>query len=396
MLSQNQLVWVGGTAAASVAVVGAVAGALYWTHPEFLWPSPPQPQVLASAPEPKAPSAPPAAPAAEPAAPAPAASPSGAEAASEATVSPQKPAFDAVNVEPTGEAVIAGRAAPSAKVELRDDGKTLAEATADASGEFVIIPPALTPGDHSLSLSSAAGAAAPETSKVVAVSVPEPPAKVASAAPAPAAPAPAAPVPSPPPTVTLRTLATPAPAVSRVAIRSVEADAAGGLIARGSAAPNATVRLYLNGSALADAKTQSDGRWSLTIKNGMSPGGYMIRADEINPGDASVVASADTPFDYPAPPGAAGTPAPKTPQATAAAPPNTGQPKAALSADAVVDSVQTKLVRPGHTLWALSQNFYGDPTRYPVIYEANKWEIHNPNLIYPGEVFVLPTFGPRP
>ena len=184
---------------------------------------------------------------------------------------------------------------------MRDDGKTVAEATADASGEFVIIPPALAPGDHSLSLAAGAGAAAPETSSAVAISVPQPEAKAASAATTLPATAAAAPAPSPPPALALRTLATPAPAVSRVAIRSVEADAAGGLIARGSAGPNATVRFYLNGSSVADAKTQSDGRWSLTIKNGMTPGGYMMRADEINPGDASVVASADTPFDYPAP-----------------------------------------------------------------------------------------------
>ena len=51
---------------------------------------------------------------------------------------------------------------------------------------------------------------------------------------------------------------------------------------------------------------------------------------------------------------------------------------------------------PGHTLWALSQNYYGDPTRYPIIYEANKSQIHNPNLIYPGQVFVVPKFEPKP
>ena len=65
-------------------------------------------------------------------------------------------------------------------------------------------------------------------------------------------------------------------------------------------------------------------------------------------------------------------------------------------ADPVIDSIQTKKVVSGHTLWALSQNYYGDPTRYPVIVEANKWVIHNPNLIYPGEVFVVPKFAPKP
>ena len=394
MLSQNTLVWAGGAAASTVVVVGAVAGVLYWTHPDFLWPTPAAPQIVASAPEPKPPVILPAAPAVEPPAPAATASPSGGEAA----ISPLKPAFDAVNVEPTGEAVIAGRAAPNAKVELRDDGKTVAVATADASGEFVIIPPALAPGDHSLSLATDAGASAPETSRVVAVSVPQPEAKAAAAAtPAPAtaaAPAPASPA------LAMRTLATPPSAgASRVAIQSVEADAAGGLIAKGSAGPNATVRLYLNGADVAEAKTKLDGRWSLTIRHGMTPGGYVMRAEEVNPGGASVVASADTPFDYPTPPGSAGTPAravspaPAPAGVVAAGAPQLNTP---LSADVVVELVQTAQVVPGHTLWALSQNYYGDPTRYPVIYEANRSQIHNPNLIYPGQVFVVPKFGPRP
>ena len=397
MLSQNTLVWVGGATASTVVAAGAVAGALLWTHPGFFWPSPAATQVVASAPEPKTPTVPPAAPAVQTAPPAASASAPGGEAASEAAASPLKPAFDAVNVEPTGEAVIAGRAEPNARVELRDAGKTVAEATADASGQFVIIPPTLAPGDHSLSLAADAGKAAPETSSAVAVSVPRPQAKVAAAATA--APATtAAPAPSPP-ALAMRTLATPPPAAaSRVAIQSVEADAAGGLVARGSAEPNATVRLYLNGADVADAKTQSDGRWSLTIKHGMTPGGYVMRADEIKPGDASVVASADTPFDYPAPSGALGTPAPAASPATpgAAAAASAGEPNAPPSADVVVDRVETALVVSGHTLWALSQNYYGDPTRYPVIYEANKSQIHNPNLIYPGQVFVVPKFEPKP
>jgi nucleoid-associated protein YgaU len=384
MVSQSTLVWIGGAAASTVVAAGAVAGALLWTHPSFLWPNPAPPQAVARAPEPMPPSVPPAAPAVETAAPA-----ASAPAAGEAADSPLKPAFDVVNVEPAGDAVIAGRAAPNAKVELRDAGKTVAEATADASGQFVIIPPALAPGEHSLSLAADAGKGTPEASEAVAVSVPEPETKpVVAAAPAPAAAPPSSPA------LAMRTLATPPAAASHVAIESVKADAAGGLIARGSAEPNATVRLYLNGTDVADAKTQSDGRWSLTIKHGMAPGGYVMRADEINPGDASVVASANTPFDYPA----AGTPAPAAAPATAPAPAeaSAGQPNAPSSADAVVETVQTAQVVHGHTLWALSQNYYGDPTRYPVIYEANKSQIHNPNLIFPGQVFVVPKFEPKP
>jgi LysM repeat protein len=189
----------------------------------------------------------------------------------------------------------------------------------------------------------------------------------------------------------MRTVATsPAAVGSRVAIESVEADGLGGLIAKGSVEPNASVRLYLNQADVADAKTQADGHWSLTIKHGMTPGAYVMHADEINSGGATVVASADTPFDYPAAPSSA------SPTAPAASFSSAGQSSEPSPADPVVESVQTKRVATGHTLWALSKSYYGDPTRYPVIYEANRAQIHNPNIIYPGQVFVVPKFEPKP
>jgi len=315
MPSQSTWVWAGAATASTVVAAGAVAGAVLWTHPGFLWPNPAPTQAVASAPVPTAPSVPAAVPTVETTAAA------SAPATSEAAAAPLKPAFDVVNVEPSGDAVIAGRAAPNAKVELRDAGKTVAEATADPSGQFVIIPPALAPGAHNLSLAANADEGPTETSDAVGVSVPEPETKaVAAAAPAPTAPPPAAPSPA----LAMRTLAAPPAAATHVAIRSVEADSAGGLVAKGSAEPNATVRLYLNGADVADAKAQSDGRWSLTIKHGVTPGGYVMRADEINPGDSSVVASADTRFDYPAPaapaPAAASAPAPAIAEASAGQP----------------------------------------------------------------------------
>jgi nucleoid-associated protein YgaU len=385
MPSRTTLIWVGAAGAAFV-VVGAATGALVWTHPDFVWPGPSPAPVEAHAPEPVAPTVPPAAPAGQTAAPAGAEPAEQAAAASAEAPSNAKPSFDVVTVDPTGEAVIAGRAAPNAKVELRDAGKTVAEATADASGQFVMIPPTLAPGDHSLSLAAGEGGADPETSKAVAVSVPLPEAKAAVAA---VAPPPTVASPPPPPAVAMRTLATsPATNASRIGIQSVQGDAKGALVARGSAEPNSAVRLYLNGAAIADARTMSDGHWSLTIRRGMAPGAYAVRADEVNPG-ATVVASAEIRFDYPAAPASAGA-------STAASPSVAPQLSEPSSADAVLDSIQTAPVVSGHTLWALSQNYYGDPTRYPLIYEANKAQIHNPNLIYPGQVFVVPKFEPKP
>ena len=343
---------------------------MVWTYPELLEPNPADIPVVAKAPiEPKPSIVPPAPPPVAPTQP-----PASAPAPGDKTP-PLKPAFDIVNVDPSGDAVIAGRAAPNEKVELRDGGKAVAETTADATGQFVIIPPTLTPGDHQLSLADKAPQR--EVSDTVAVSVPVQVAKVVAAAPV----NPAGPAASP---LGMRTLATPAAAPGlRVAIRSVEADSVGGLVAKGSAEPNAMLRLYLNQADLAEAKTQSDGRWSLTIQHGLSPGGYVLHADEIGPSGATVVASADTPFDYPDAPSPA---PPASEMASASAEP----PVAPSPADPVVPSVQTKRVATGHTLWALSQSYYGDPTRYPAIVEANRAQIRNPNVIFPGQVFVVP------
>ena len=367
MPSQRTLVCVG---AAALAVVIAGAGALVWIRAERLEPNPADLAVARAPVEPKPPVVPvaPPVPATPPA----------------ASASAPGPAFDIVNVDPSGEAVIAGRAVPNAKVELRDGGKPVAEATAAAAGLFVIIPPALAPGDHSLSLAAGDDEAQQAVSDTVAVSVP---AQVAKAA-APAAPTnPNGPAPT---ALGMRTLATP-PSVngSRVAIQSVEADAAGGLVAKGSAEPNAIVRLYLNQADLAEAKTQSDGRWSLTIQRGMSPGGYVMRADEIGLGGVSVVATADTPFNYPE----TAAPTPADPIAASASADQSSTPS---PADPVVASIQTKRVVTGHTLWALSQSYYGDPTRYPAIVEANRAQIHNPNVIFPGQVFVVPKSDAKP
>jgi nucleoid-associated protein YgaU len=66
------------------------------------------------------------------------------------------PRFDVARVDEDGEAVIAGRAAPGARVELLRDGETHASAVADASGLFVMTPPKLPAGDYKLSLKSTA------------------------------------------------------------------------------------------------------------------------------------------------------------------------------------------------------------------------------------------------
>jgi len=50
----------------------------------------------------------------------------------------------------------------------------------------------------------------------------------------------------------------------------------------------------------------------------------------------------------------------------------------------------SRVISRGDSLWALSRLAYGNGARFAVIYNANRAKIHNPNLIYPGQTFVLP------
>lgn len=52
---------------------------------------------------------------------------------------------------------------------------------------------------------------------------------------------------------------------------------------------------------------------------------------------------------------------------------------------------QTYTVKSGDCLWNIAKKYYGDGSKYTVIYEANKGTIGgNPNLIYAGQVLTIP------
>lgn len=51
---------------------------------------------------------------------------------------------------------------------------------------------------------------------------------------------------------------------------------------------------------------------------------------------------------------------------------------------------QTHTVVPGDTLWGIAQTYLGDGTRYPEIFALSNFRSGNPNLIFPGEIAVIP------
>ena len=64
--------------------------------------------------------------------------------------------------------------------------------------------------------------------------------------------------------------------------------------------------------------------------------------------------------------------------------------KIADSSAAGVDAPVFHEVKKGDTLWAISERAYGNGSKYPVIFEANKRMLSDPDKIYPGQMLRIP------
>jgi hypothetical protein len=304
-----------------------------------------------------------------------------------------EPTFDVARIEPTGEAVIAGRSRPGATVELLRNGELHDRTVADQSGQFVMVPSSRLPsgtydltlrsrepdGKQSTSRQSVAVAIEPRSTDrpVVALVTPDKP------------------------TVVLSQPESPKPTPGTVIAEAVEIESGGKFHASGRARPGGTVRLYLNEALIASATAAADGRFAFTINEGISPGNYRVRMDEVDPKSGAVHARAEVPFNVTAnditgssataraaaakPPGIAAVEQPQLAAAGATVLSDEGPPTAV-----VVPKILTTKVSRGDSLWRISQLSYGLGTRYATIYKANREQIRNPNLIYPGQVFVIP------
>ncbi|TIX20183.1 MAG: LysM peptidoglycan-binding domain-containing protein, partial [Mesorhizobium sp.] len=49
------------------------------------------------------------------------------------------------------------------------------------------------------------------------------------------------------------------------------------------------------------------------------------------------------------------------------------------------------IIRRNDTLWRISRRVYGHGTRFSTIYLANKDQIRDPDRIWPGQVFKVPS-----
>ncbi|MBM3478941.1 MAG: LysM peptidoglycan-binding domain-containing protein [Alphaproteobacteria bacterium] len=274
------------------------------------------------------------------------------------------PSFDVVRISPDGIAVIAGRAEPGTLVVVMDGDREIGRATADARGEWVLVPTSpLASGTRELSLVGKLPGDAGEarSERVVVVVVPDrataqarSEGTLAVAVPRDSRVEASQPLQVPP-----------TPAAQRagdalpLALDTVDYDSAGEVVFAGRATAGTRVNLYVDGKPVGGAVADASGRWSLKPEAPLAPGLYTLRVDQIGP-DGRVVQRVELPFSRAEP--AVDGPGP---------------------ADRIV-------VQPGNSLWRIARRIYGEGVRYTVIYQANRQMIRDPNLIYPGQVFELP------
>lgn len=290
------------------------------------------------------------------------------------------PSFDVARIEPSGEAVIAGRAAPGATVELLRNGEPHDKAVADQSGQFVMVVPKLPAGTYDLTLRAKQPDGKQIASKQSVAVVLEPQATER--------PVVALVTPNKPTIVLSQPGAAKPASGSAVVVEAVEVDAGGKFHVSGKAKPNSAVRLYLNEAPVASVTSGADGRFAVTINEGVRPGSYRVRLDEIEAGSGKVSARAEVPFNVP---DKTVTGSVADAAAVKRAESGNGPQLAAAGNTVVVPKISTTTVSRGDSLWRLSQTTYGAGTRYAVIYKANKEQIRNPNMIYPGQVLVVPS-----
>jgi len=179
-------------------------------------------------------------------------------------------------------------------------------------------------------------------------------------------------------------------------LHSVVADASGQFVMTPPQLPAGSYELTLRAKAPDGTVTQSGHTMPVTIAEAAPPPARVAppttrqetKRAETPDEKSDVVASLPSASDRPAArPRVLGAPKPRgMARATTVASASPGDALSGTPAEAG----GSRVISRGDSLWALSRLAYGDGARYAVIFKANRDKIHNPNLIYPGQTFVLP------
>ncbi len=276
---------------------------------------------------------------------------------------PTRPNFDVVRINPAGDTVMAGRATPNRVIEILDGDKKIGEVTSDKRGEWVFVPTSPLPAGNrqlSLQMHNTDGTKTASEASVIMV-VPER-SKHALGRNSPAGNYPLAIKLPNGDTGLVEVLQKPNSvgtdgSISLV-VDAIDYTEVGRLIIAGKAPAEAIILCYLNNNFIGRTIADKKALWNLRPQDTIPPGKYTLRADQVD-SNGKVVARREVVF--------------------ARSVPLTDVKPGTLI-----------MVEPGNSLWRIARKTYGSGFKFTVIYDANKSQIKNEDLIYPGQVFALP------
>jgi len=154
-------------------------------------------------------------------------------------------------------------------------------------------------------------------------------------------------------------------AMRNVVIDTISYDAEGEVQLSGRGTDAGFVRVYLDNRPVLTTQINDGGAWHLQLPD-VDTGVYTLRVDQVD-ASGTVTSRAETPFKR-----------------------ETAEVLANAQTTVPAQQVTAVTVQPGSTLWAIARDRYGDGMLYVRVFEANRDNIRNPDLIYPGQVFTVP------
>ena len=258
------------------------------------------------------------------------------------------PAFDVARVDEYGYLLLAGRSDPNAKVQIFIDDEKAATVQANDKGEWVYQhQTVLAKGDHRVDITQELDGVATDGRQSLYLSVNEPAEGDY-----------------------LAVLADEQGGASKILHRkggvgsdgtlildSIDYDDNGRVVLQGRGLSGHAVNLYLDNRLVGRQDVDDDGKWRLQANEEIVPGVYNLRLDMVR-SDGVVVQRSEFPFQ-----------------------------RNAIDVGDLDGNKYRIIVQPGNSLWRLARKTLGDGVLYTVIYEQNKEQIRDPDLIYPGQVF---------
>ncbi len=255
--------------------------------------------------------------------------------------------FDTVRIESDGTGLVAGRAPARAEVTLLDRGQEVASTDSSARGEWVVtIDEPLRPGSAELTLRARLpNGEIINSSQRLAIVVGDDDERMAVVSDVDGG-------------AGSRILQGTGQAASEsgdLLLETIDYGRDKRITLSGKSVAPRTVRAYLDNRYIGESPVnRTTERWSLVTRDEIAEGNYTVRLDQID--DTGAVRSRiSLPFT-----------------------------KIYRGISGVVE------IEKGDNLWTISRKLYGQGHLYTVIYEMNKDQIRDPDLIYPEQVFSTP------